>query len=168
MATNRTKATLIGAPIVLVMAIVTGLNLHEGGRRLLPYWDSLGKVWTVCNGITGTDVTPGKRYTGAECEQLETVYVRTMLNNMGHCVQVPLEFHEIKAWGDFSYNVGTANFCASSAARLLNAGQNRAACELIPRWRFIKGKDCAIKANGCAGIPIRRNWEYQTCIGNDA
>jgi GH24 family phage-related lysozyme (muramidase) len=47
---------------------------------------------------------------------------------MGNCVTVELQFNEIKAWGDFAYNVGTGAFCDSTAAKLLNAGQNKKAC----------------------------------------
>lgn len=157
------KLSLIGAPILLIAMIVAGLNLHEGGRRYVPYWDALGHVWTVCNGITGKDVTPARTYTDAECERLESAYVQTMLNNMGHCATGQFTLDEAKAWGDFAYNVGTANFCRSTAVKLLNAGESRRACDEIPKWRFVKGKDCAIKENRCAGIPARRQWEYSLC-----
>ncbi|MEO7198587.1 MAG: lysozyme [Dokdonella sp.] len=165
-ATGGKKVTLASAGLTIILAIVVGLNLHEGGRRYVPYWDALGHVWTVCNGITGKDVVPGRHYTDAECETLEVAYVRKMLTNMGHCATGTFTFTEIKAWGDFAYNVGTANFCNSTAVRLLNAGENRRACDEIPKWRFINKKDCAIKANKCGGIVTRRAWEYGMCVGD--
>jgi lysozyme len=70
----------------------------------------------------------------------------------------------VKAFGHFSFNVGPDAFCRSTAARLLNEGRFREACQQIPRWRFIGKKDCAIKANKCGGIVRRRQWEYQTCV----
>lgn len=51
-----------------------------------------------------------------------------MLSQMGDCVSGQLTFGEIKAWGDFAYNVGTDAFCNSTAAQLLNAGKNKDAC----------------------------------------
>lgn len=159
------KVSLVAAPAVLVLAIVAALQSSE--RRVhTTYWDDLGKVWTVCAGVTGPGVVPGKTYTDAQCEAMEAAYVRRMLARMGQCVTVPLEFHEAKAFGHFAYNVGETNFCKSTAARLLNAGQFKAACKQILRWVYIKGRDCRIAANKCAGIPKRRQWEYQTCIGD--
>lgn len=166
MTVSRGKKVALGAtPILVIASIVAGLNLHEGGRRYVPYWDALGQRWTVCNGITGAGVVPGRHYTDAECDGLETRFVGNMLDGMGRCVTVPLEFHEIKAWGDFAYNVGTTNFCHSTAAKLLNAGQNRVACAQIPRWHWIGTKDCTIASNKCGGIPVRREWERQVCTG---
>jgi GH24 family phage-related lysozyme (muramidase) len=158
------KTTFAGASVAVVMAIVASLVPHEG-RKLTPYWDSLGHTWTVCAGITGADVVPGKTYTSAECDRLESAYVGKMLQNMGKCVSTELEFHEIKAWGDFAYNVGTTNFCSSTAARLLNAGEHKRACSQIPNWVYVGGKDCRIASNKCAGIPERREWERATCMG---
>lgn len=165
MASKGKKIALGSAPIALIAAIVAGLNLHEGGRRYVPYWDALGQRWTVCNGITGPDVYPGRHYTDAECNALESRFVQKMLVQMGHCVTVPLEFREIKAYGDLAYNIGTTNFCGSTITKQLNAGENAKACAQIPRWHWIGTKDCTIAANKCAGIPIRREWERQVCTG---
>jgi GH24 family phage-related lysozyme (muramidase) len=161
------KTTFTAASAALVMAIVAALPAHEG-RKYVPYWDKLGRVWTVCAGVTGPDVIPGKTYTSSECDSLEAAYVTKMLGHMGGCVHTELEFHEIRAWGDFAYNVGTANFCNSTAARLLNAGENKRACAQIPSWVYAGGKDCRIASNDCAGIPDRREWEYSLCTGDQS
>ena len=158
------KARLIAVPLVVVLAIVAALQGSEK-RVHTTYWDALGGVYTACAGVTGPGVVPGKTYTDAECEAMEVGYVRTMLAHMGRCVTAELEFYEIKAWGHFAYNVGTANFCRSTAARLLNQGKNKEACAQIAKWRFIKGKDCAVRANRCYGIVTRRAWEESTCLG---
>lgn len=158
------KMTFASAGAVVVAAIVASLQQHEG-RKYVPYWDNLGKVWTVCAGVTGDGVVVGKHYTEAECDRLEARYVGKMLKNMGGCVRTELEFHEIKAWGHFAYNVGTTNFCASTAAKLLNGGDTQRACKEIPRWVYVGGKDCRIASNRCPGIPVRREWERATCMG---
>lgn len=113
---------LIGA---LVAALGTNDSAHEG-RRYTPYYDSAG-ILTVCAGITGPAVVKGKRYADEECTRLETAYVRTMLGHMGQCVRGEFEFHEIKAWGHFAYNIGTPAFCVSTAAKRLNAGERQPA-----------------------------------------
>lgn len=161
------KVGFAAVPAALILALVALLAQPDHEKRVYTtYWDALGQVYTACAGVTGEGVVPGKTYTDDECVALETRYVRRMYARMGRCVpNARMAFHEVKAWGHFAYNVGETNFCKSTAARLLNEGQNEAACRQILRWRFIKGKDCAVRSNRCYGIVIRRNWEYQTCAG---
>ncbi len=176
MADQTSKGTKIGfaaAPLALVLALVAALgqdnSAHEG-RKYVPYRDS-GGIWTVCAGITGPAVIPGKRYTDAECTRLETVYVQTMLNHMGRCVRGEFEFHEVKAWGHFAYNIGTPAFCASTAAKRLNAGERQPACAEMWKWRLVRidgvKRDCALPQwrSRCGGIIDRRQWEMATCRG---
>ena len=158
------KVSFASAGAVVIAAIVASLYPHEG-RKYVPYWDKLGSVWTVCAGVTGEGVVVGKTYTKAECTELENRYVAKMLKNMGGCVRGEFEFYEVKAWGHFAYNVGTANFCQSTAAKLLNAGETKRACAEIPRWIYVGGRDCRLAASKCPGIPVRREWERATCMG---
>lgn len=167
MASSAAKVGFAAVPAALILAVAAILAQPDHERRVLTtYWDALGGVYTACAGVTGEGVVPGKTYTVGECEALETRYLARMYARMGRCVpNARLEFHEVKAWGHFAYNVGEGNFCKSTAAKLLNRGENKAACEQIPRWRFIGGKDCAIRANKCYGIVKRRAWEQATCEG---
>lgn len=155
-----------GAGLVLALVAALGQNgpEHEG-RRYSAYLDGAG-IPTACAGITGKAVVWGKTYTDAECTALETAYVQQMLANMGQCVHGEFEFHEIKAWGHFAYNVGTAAFCRSTAARRLNAGERTAACAEISKWVFSAGRDCRKAGSNCPGIPKRRAWERATCEGH--
>lgn len=158
------KAKFGAAGAAVILAIVVALGVSEL-RVKRTYWDALGGVWTACAGVTGEGVVPGREYTDAQCEAMETAYVRRMLASMGRCVRGEFDFHVIKAFGHFAYNVGTTNFCGSTAARLLNAGDVSGACRQILRWTYIKGKDCRNPRYKCGGIPKRRQWEYQTCMG---
>ncbi|KAK6697264.1 hypothetical protein SNK04_014182 [Fusarium graminearum] len=66
----------------------------------------------------------------------------------GQCVRGDFQFHEIKAWGHFAYNVGDQ--CLSEPApppaglTLVSA----AACDEIWKWRYVKvngvKRDCAL------------------------
>jgi lysozyme len=79
-APNRKVTFKVAASIaVLVAGIMASLDTNEG-RLYVPYWDSLGEVWTVCRGITGPEVIPSKTYTSAECDKLEGEYVARMLS----------------------------------------------------------------------------------------
>ena len=153
------------APLAVMYCLVTSLGsngpAHEG-RRYQPYRDSSG-IWTVCAGVTGEWVVPARRYTQAECLQLEQGYVAHMLHAMGDCIDGTFTFNEVIAWGHFAYNVGTQAFCQSHAARLLNAGEYQRACEEMSKWVFVKGKDCRVLANRCSGIVARRAWEQAVC-----
>lgn len=155
---------LAAAPVAVVAGIVAALQPWEQ-RVHTAYWDHLGSVWTICAGVTGPDVVQGLTLTDAECEAKETAYVERMLGHMGGCVKEPLAFHEIKAWGHFSYNIGTRAFCESTAAKWLNKGEHSMACGEIPKWTFTGGKNCRLNASKCAGLPKRRAWEYATCEG---
>ena len=157
------KARFTTAGAALVLSIVAALGVSEL-RVKRSYWDALGGVWTACAGVTGPEIGPGQTFTDAQCEALETAYVRKMLASMGKCVRGEFDFNVIKAFGHFAYNVGTANFCASTAAKLLNRGDVAGACKQILRWTFIKGKDCRDPRSKCGGIPKRRQWEYETCM----
>lgn len=106
---TKQRAGFAVAPLALIGALVAALGTNDSaheGRRYTPYYDSAG-ILTVCAGITGPAVVKGKRYTDEECTRLETAYVHTMLGHMGQCVRGEFEFHEIKAWGHFAYNIGT-------------------------------------------------------------
>lgn len=161
------KMTFGAATAALVMALVAALGQNDSaheGRRYKPYLDG-GGVPTVCAGITGKAVVWGKTYTPDECTALEAAYIREMLHYMGACVRGEFEFHEIKAWGHFAYNIGTPAFCSSTAARRLNAGERQSACAEISRFMYSAGKDCRLAASNCSGIPVRRAWERGTCEG---
>jgi lysozyme len=160
------KIGFAAVPFALVLALASLLAQPGHEKRVYTtYWDALGGLYTACAGVTGPGVIPGKTYTDDECEALETRYITRMFARMGRCVpNARMAFNEIKAWGHFAYNVGERAFCQSTAAKLLNAGRNIAACRQIPRWIYIKGRDCRDPKNKCAGIPKRREWEYQTCV----
>lgn len=151
-------------PAAAIALLLGSLGANEGLKQT-PYRDMLapGHPWTVCRGITGSDVIPGKRYSLLECHDIEVRFVERMAQRMAPCLHEPLSVYEWVAWGDFTYNLGTHRWCGSTALRLLNAGQHRAACAQITRWTYTNGKDCRIAANGCGGIPARRKWERTTC-----
>lgn len=76
--------------------------------------------------------------------------------------------HEQVAFIHFAYNVGVGAFCASTAAKKLNAGDHAGACAQISRWIVVAGKDCRQPGSGCAGIPLRRAHERALCEGRIA
>lgn len=150
----------------LAIALAGLFVVHEGDVRK-PYKDQVG-VWTVCRGVTGPSVIPGKEYSAAECNTLELAYVSQMARKMDSCVRTPLNFEEWVAYGHFTYNVGTSAFCASTLVKKLNAGNREGACREMGRWTYIKIKGVSVNCRDpkykCGGIPARRDFEVQMCL----
>lgn len=153
----------VGVGLAATLAVAIGVS---ESRRYVPYRDT-GGIWTVCDGITGPDVLAGKRYTDEECDALLDKHLDYHAGRVLQCISEPLNRNEKLAWIHFSYNVGPNNFCGSTAARLLNRGEHKAACDQIERWMYVGGKDCRLAESKCAGIPIRRAKEYAWCVKPD-
>jgi lysozyme len=161
----KSKAPLVGGSAIAI-AIIASLALYEGDIRK-PYRDQVG-VWTVCRGITGPAVIPGKTYTAQECNNLEVAYLNKMLATMGKCVTVPLSFDEWVAYGHFTYNIGTSGFCKSTLVKELNKGNRYQACRQMGKWTFIRINgvlvNCRDPKYKCGGLPIRRDYEVNMCL----
>lgn len=93
------------------------------------------------------------------------------------CVTAPLYQHEYDAYVKLTYNIGTANFCASSIPAKLNAFQYDAACETILDFvcgpatqatRAKPGEKCYSRTKPMRvlrGLQNRRQQEYKLCRG---
>ncbi|UKA11723.1 lysozyme [Photobacterium damselae] len=158
---NKLTAKLLACAI----ALTGGFE----GYRHYAYQDS-GGVWTACFGETKR-IHPGDQFTISECETMLT----TSLDKHNAPIrkipqQLPLSVH--LAALDMSYNIGASAFERSTMYRYLLNGDYPKACRQISHWRFVSGKDCAIKRNNCYGIVKRRELVQKLCLGkitiNDA
>lgn len=161
MVNNSVKTKTITS--AAVVSLMVALGVHEGTAKYIPYKDPVG-VWTVCKGITGPDVHLGKTYTAAECDELESTFVKKMTDRMGQCLKVSLSEREWRAWGHWSWNVGPTAFCKSQALKYLNEGQRLKACDAMLNFHFAGGKSCYLKSSNCPGLITRRKWERSQCI----
>jgi len=75
------------------------------------------------------------------------------------CAPVPMHPHEYSAFVSFAYNVGEGAFCKSTLAKKLLALDYSGACLEILRWDQVQGRVVR-------GLTIRRQAEYQECIGS--
>lgn len=161
---NGTKGPI--AVTALAISLVGLLALHEGDVRK-PYRDQVG-FWTVCRGVTGPEVIPGKTYSAAECNSLEMNYVSKMLLKMGDMIKVSLSFDEWLGYGHFSYNVGTRALRDSTLLKKLNSGDRIGACKEMGRWTYIKingvSVNCRDPKYKCGGLPTRRDFEVNMCL----
>jgi lysozyme len=134
-------------------ALLIGVVAHFEGKRNDPYQDIVG-VWTVCYGETQG---PMRRFTDAECEdKLANALVRYAKPVMD-CADLRDRPNQLVAASSLAYNIGTANFCKSTAARKFKAGDIKGGCAAMLRWNMAGGKVVR-------GLTIRRQQEYKICM----
>lgn len=144
------------AGVVLASAGLLAQIGQREGRWYQPAPDMVG-VLTVCDGITGPDVVPGKTYTDAECNALSLKHVEDHGAKLLQCITVRVTQGYYDALASWAYNVGVGAACGSTLVRLLNDGQYRAACDQLLRWNRAGGKVVR-------GLTNRRMAERAQCI----
>lgn len=160
MANVRTAAK-VGGTIVLMAAPL--VSYYEG---VVPhtYKDPVG-IPTFCVGHTGPDVTPGRVAKPGECEQILQGDLLVAYNSVKKCIGVELQPHQAAALTSFTFNVGEANLCSSTLARLANAGAPPELwCPQLDRWVYAKKLTIAIRL---PGLVNRRAAERAMCEGRD-
>ncbi|MEW5152985.1 lysozyme, partial [Morganella morganii] len=126
------------------------------GIRYEPYQDVAG-VWTVCAGITGSDVIQGKKYTQKECDDLLVKHMQPAIRAVDTLVKVPLNDYQKVSLYSLTYNIGVAAFKKSTLLKKLNAGDQVGACNELRRWIYAGG----VKWNG---LVTRREIERELCM----
>lgn len=116
--------------------------------------DPIGRL-AACYGHDDQTMTPGKRFTDAEC--------RAMLDQdlLKHaealdCIKTPLADNQKAAFLSFAFNVGNSAFCKSTLVRKANAGDLMGACAELSRWVVAGGRELP-------GLVKRRAAERQLC-----
>ena len=169
---SRKKVGVMSSAAALVLAGILAGQTEL--RKHYAYYDVAG-ILTVCSGLTGSWIEKGKFYSNEECAKREAAYIQNMSSKMSKCGVGPLTDDSWIWWGHFTYNSGTAGFCASTAAKFLREKKYNEACDAIFLWDVItvKGKKyhCSLPANrtgknrieGCNGIMNRRELEHAQC-----
>ncbi|EAR2443724.1 lysozyme [Salmonella enterica subsp. enterica serovar Sandiego] len=144
-----------GAGAVAIAAAMLGGHDGLEGRRYIPYRDVAG-VLTVCDGHTGKDIIPGKRYTDAECDALLDKDLKRVKAQVDPLIKVSIPESERAAFYSFAYNVGTGAFARSTLLKKLNAGDHAGACTELKRWTYAGDKQWK-------GLVTRREIEREVC-----
>lgn len=155
MASTRLKVGAGAASLVLSLA--AGVVVHFEGYVPHTYADPVG-IPTICYGHAGSDVTPGREATQAECQKLLEGDLAVAYGAVKRCVRVPLKPYEAAAFTSFTYNVGAEAFCRSTLVRKANAGDMPGACAEINRWVYSGGEKLP-------GLVRRRAAERALCEG---
>lgn len=165
MSKSKYVVTLLAASA----AFFTSLEMYEG-YSAKPYKDSGGVItqgigstvkpngWPIK--ITDAPITRKTAQEWAKAHVLkDEVYFRESLHG------VKLSQVEYDTYLDFSYNFGRANWKQSSMLRNLKAGQYKAACDSLLKWKYVAKRDCSLRSNGCYGVWTRQVERHQKCIG---
>lgn len=152
---DRKRSAVAG--IVLSASALVGIALHEGysDHAIEPV---KGDVPTLGFGTT-SGVKMGDRITPPVALARALTDVQKFEGALKQCVTVPLSQNEYDAYISLSYNIGSRAFCNSTLVRNLNAGDYSGACQQILAWDRLRGKPLR-------GLTIRRQAEYQQCIGD--
>ena len=85
---------------------------------------------------------------------------------------VKLTQGEFDLYMDFVGNFGIGNWRASSMRRHLVAGEYRAACDALLKWRNQAGRDCSLPQNwgprGCRGVWTRQQERPAKCVAEQS
>lgn len=120
--------------IGVAAALAAAIAVPAEGIRQVAYYDPPG-ILTVCYGST-TDVQKGKVYSMAECKQRLDADMMRAVTQVDRCVP-GLPGPVLAAFSDAVYNIGPRIACdtgASTAARLLKAGDFNGACRALLSW----------------------------------
>jgi lysozyme len=150
--------------IGVAAAIATAIALPAEGLRQYAYYDPPG-ILTVCVGHTGKDVERGKKYSLEACMAMLDYDMREAITQVEKCAP-GLNANQLAAFGDAVFNLGPKIVCdttASTAARLLKAGDIDGACRQLPRWSKTHIAGVAVEL---PGLVKRRNKEMELCLTN--
>lgn len=147
----RNKTTVITSAAVLTIA--TPFIAREEGLRTKAYLDSVG-VPTICYGET-ENVKLGDTKTVPECNAMLYAKLGVTALAIDQLVQVPLTANTQAALTSWAYNVGLNAARKSTLIKLANAGNIKAACEQLPKWKWAGGQPILLD---------RRNRELQLCL----
>ena len=149
-------AALIGLPAA--GALLATIAAWEGYAPE-PYRDIAG-IPTVCWGDTN-DVRAGRTYSRAECEaRLERQALAHVAPVLACVPQLRGRDAQLIAAGSLAYNIGTAAFCRSSAARRFRAGDLRGGCDAMLAWNKARVRGRLVTVRGLAN---RRRFEHAIC-----
>lgn len=149
----------------VLMAMEIGAHYESSGRHIgTPYIDQIGrgKPWTVCHGITGTGVVPGRYYTRDDCKRLELPRYREAEAQARRALKHWDSYNDFvrASFIDMVFNIGPGALSGTTIQRLANAGDLDGACAQMPRWVYgtVNGVKTALP-----GLVGRRGTTAELC-----
>lgn len=148
----KTLSARAAAAVLAAVILLVGVE----GLSTKPYKDT-GGIVTWCYGETRGPV-PTQQLTKAICEDMLRMSVVEEYAWVSK--QLPgLNPNQYAALISFCYNVGHRACSSSTLFAKIKQGDYLAAGRQFGRWRFVGKLDCAVRANNCYGIVLRRQAE---------
>ena len=142
--TSKLTAAGLGAAIVAAGAFIAPFeNNTTDPAKLAVHADPIG-IPTGCWGSVKPDYVIGQQLTEQECTEQFASDLTERDRQLQSMVKVPLSEPEHVAYLSFLYNVGAANFQASTLLKHLNAGKRIDACIELTHA-------CSTKRGTCKG-----------------
>lgn len=161
---QRYKIAGLGASAALLVALAT--NEGYTPTAVIPV---KGDVPTVGFGSTvkedGSPVRMGDSTTPVQALQRTLAHIQKDESGIKRCVTAPLTQVEYDVMTDFAYQYGPAALCSSSMVKLANAGDYAGSCQAYAKFRYVAGRDCAIRSSGCYGVWTRQQARIAKCMG---
>lgn len=138
-----TKPAVKGAATgaALMLAVASAFTPIWEGTETKPYYDTIGRVWTVCTGETNV---PMREYSEAECKAMFGKSFMTYANDVKRLSPgIENSPYEWAAHSDLTYNIGAGpkvcpadpkkrrGYVCSSVSRLYNEGKPLSACRAM-------------------------------------
>jgi len=143
----------------------------EGEERLKPHIPTTGDVPTIGHGSTRYEDGTPVRLTDAPITRQRAVELAMQLHDeeaqrfRASLPGVMLTQGEFDLYLDFAGQYGIGNWRNSSMRRHLLAGEYRAACDALLRYRYAAGYDCSTPGNRrCPGVWTRQQKRHAKCI----
>lgn len=152
---NKIIGVSAAGALAIAGALLGGYGGLEG-RKHVAYYDVVN-VLTVCDGHTGKDIIPSKKYSDAECDALLQKDLAPVQRTVDAAVKVPLSKYQKASLYSFTYNVGQSAFTKSTLLKKLNTGDIKGACDELRRWIYAGGKPWK-------GLQNRREIERELCL----
>lgn len=156
------KNTLAAGAISAALALTPSLLEEIEGIRYTVYYDIAG-IPTVCAGITGSDVIPGKRYTKRECDALLFKHIAIAQRTVDKAVKVEIPASMRAALYSFTFNAGGGAFRSSTMLKDINSGRLVKACSRLWDWTYFRNPKTG-KMEKSKGLKNRRAVEYNYCM----
>ena len=166
------QRTLVAA-LAISLAGFSAWQASEGYSPT-PYIPTAGDVPTIGHGSTRyEDGTPVKLTDKPIAPQRAEQLARNLMTRDEQLFRaslpgVKLFQAEYDLYLDFTGQYGIGNWRQSSMRRHLLAGEYRAACDALLKWRFQAGRDCKLSQNwgpkGCRGVWTRQQERHAKCI----
>lgn len=158
------KSALVDPDIQIAMVI--GSYYESSGKHIgSPYQDKIGRgqPWTVCNGVTGPEVDPGKYYTEKDCYRLELAKYQVKKKE-ARSLLVHYDTYNVyqqASFLDMVWNYGATRLRGTATIRLANEGKLSQACERMTQWIYGTSNGELVPLDG---LLKRRRTTRELCI----